>query len=90
MTRLIPTSRRSWGLIARAGAVVSATMLVFSVVTAFTASALPAGTTATPGQTLRPISGNSGTSFNITFSALNACPGDSAAGGYRCDQRRTL
>jgi hypothetical protein len=80
----LPPSRRRWRDLARAGTVLSAAMLGFSVLSAVTATALPAGTAPTAGQTISPTSGNSETEITLALTSPdNLCPGDTATGNYR-------
>jgi hypothetical protein len=78
------TSRRAWRDIARAGTLLSATMLGLSIAQVLTAEALPAGSAATAGQTINVASGNSATEITLALtSPNNVCPGDTATGNYR-------
>lgn len=84
MNNLSPTARRTWRDVCRGGAALSAVMLGLSVMTALSASALPAGTAPTPGQTISPASGSASTEIALALvSPNNACPGDTATGNYR-------
>jgi hypothetical protein len=78
-------ARRRWALLgARAGFVLSAAMLVVTVWSNLEARALPAGSTPTAGLAFETTSGDSSTTFNMSLQAgSNACPGDTASGGYR-------
>lgn len=78
-------ARRRWALLgARAGFVLSAAMLVVTVWSNPEARALPAGSTPTAGLAFETTSGDSSTTFNMSLVAgSNACPGDTASGGYR-------
>ncbi len=65
-----------------AGAAVLATAAVGLIST--NASALPAGTAPTAGQTMTPLAGTSTTVFTLGLTAPNnVCPGDTASGGYQ-------
>ncbi len=84
MNNLSPTARRTWRDVCRGGAALSAVMLGLSVMTALSASALPAGTAPTPGQTMLPASGTASTEITLALVAPdNACPGDTATGNFR-------
>ncbi len=82
---MIPVStRRAWRDLFRAGTVLSAVMLGFSVMGALTAGALPAGSAPTGGQTMLPASGNASTEITVALTAPNnVCPGDTATGNFR-------
>ncbi len=78
-----PMTRRWLRDVASAATVLSAVMLVFNVFTV-NVRALPAGTTATPGLTIAPLSGISSTEITLGFTPPdNACPGDTATGNFR-------
>lgn len=79
------TARRRWALLgARSGAVLSAAMLVVTMWSNLEARALPAGSTPTAGLGFETTSGDSSTPFRMSLVAgSNACPGDTASGGYR-------
>jgi hypothetical protein len=79
------TARRRLALLgARAGAVLSASMLVVTMWSNLEARALPAGSTPTAGLAFETTSGDSSTPFRMSLVAgSNACPGDTASGGYR-------
>ncbi|MEY4230712.1 MAG: hypothetical protein RLZZ362_1561, partial [Actinomycetota bacterium] len=84
MTALSPSARRNWRNFGVAGSALSAVMLVVSVVTALSAGALAPGATPTAGLNFVTTSGTSSTTFQMTLEAgSNACPGDTAGGGYR-------
>jgi hypothetical protein len=75
--------------LARAATALSSAMFVSALLGAFSASALPAGTPPTPGQSIAPASGTEATAFTLSLAAPNnACPGDAttAGGGFRWNQ----
>jgi len=84
MTPFSPTARRVWRDTFRCGVVLSAVMLGVSVASAFSASALPAGSAPTAGQSIVPVSGDAATEMSLALAAPNnACPGDTATGNFR-------
>ena len=84
MTVHSPTARRTLRDIFRGGAALAAAMLGLSIVTAFSANALPAGSPPTPGQSVSPTSGAADTEFSLLLaSPNNVCPGDTATGNFR-------
>ncbi len=79
-----PMFRRWSRDVAAAATVLSAVMLVFNVFAVIDVGALPAGSPATPGLTIAPLSGISSTEITLGFTPPNnLCPGDTATGNYR-------
>ncbi|GAC1594008.1 MAG: hypothetical protein NVS3B21_15610 [Acidimicrobiales bacterium] len=67
-----------------AGAAVLAAATATLVSPLFTATpAFAAGTAQIPGASLNPLTGQSGTTFNVSLPSGAACPGDSTNSGYR-------
>ena len=79
-----PVARRRARDLARAATALAAVMLGLTGIGAFSAQALPAGSAPTAGQVLSVLSGATATTFTLQLAAgANACPGDSASGGFR-------
>jgi hypothetical protein len=82
MTATSVRLRRAWRDLCRAGATLSAVMLVITVVTALSAEALPGGTASWPGQVLVQNTGTATSSWQLNLNApLPAVSSASVAGG---------
>ncbi|MEI6403783.1 MAG: hypothetical protein WCP59_16535, partial [Actinomycetota bacterium] len=69
MTATSVRLRRAWRDLCRAGATLSAVMLVITVVTALSAEALPGGTASWPGQRLVQNTGTATSSWQLNLNA---------------------